>query len=237
MIDADALRHALVARVIERSPVADDGSLTLRIWRELGSQFTRSGERGAAASRKAWTDAALIAGLARRDANEFEEVMSRYLGRLAGYARGRLRDQDTANDLVQNTFIVLLKKRERLDAALGSLESFLFGVLRNELKVHLARAAARRPVEPLDESTLAAAEKDEEQDAAHARLLEREDRDRLVDAIGRLDELDQEIIVRSLNGEAPAAIANDLDLAPVHVRVLKHRALATLRAALGGGDR
>lgn len=69
--------------------------------------------------------------LARRirqgDHAAFKHFFDRYHGLLFGYLRRRGIDEDTAEDIVQNAFVMIWEKREQLDPA-RSIRAFLFRI-------------------------------------------------------------------------------------------------------------
>jgi RNA polymerase sigma-70 factor (ECF subfamily) len=67
---------------------------------------------------------------------------------LYGFAYMRLRDRDTAEDLVQETLLAAWRSRERF-AANSAERTWLIGILKHKLADHW-RQAARQPNEPLD---------------------------------------------------------------------------------------
>jgi len=78
------------------------------------------------------TDAYLIEAVARGDPQAWCEVIERYQGRLLSFARRRLAQPSEAEDLVQETFLGLLRSIPNYDRS-RSLETYLFAILRNKL--------------------------------------------------------------------------------------------------------
>lgn len=88
-------------------------------------------------------DALLIAAVQRGDGSAWREVIDRYEGRLLSFARRMLAERSEAEDLVQETFLGLLRSLPTYDAS-RSLETYLFAILRNKLSDHLRRRPAGR---------------------------------------------------------------------------------------------
>lgn len=65
------------------------------------------------------------------DEGTFEQVYKHYLRRLHGYAMSILKDVDIAEGMVQNVFMKLWERRERLSFS-GSLQAYLYGAVYNE---------------------------------------------------------------------------------------------------------
>lgn len=70
------------------------------------------------------------------DEGTFEQVYKHYLRRLHGYAISILRDADIAEGMVQNVFMKLWERKERLSFS-GSLQAYLYGAVYNECLNHL----------------------------------------------------------------------------------------------------
>jgi RNA polymerase sigma-70 factor (ECF subfamily) len=77
-------------------------------------------------------DAYLIEAVQRGDQAAWREVIERYQGRLLSFARRMLAQRGDAEDLVQETFLGLLRSLPNYDAT-RSLETYLFAILRNKL--------------------------------------------------------------------------------------------------------
>ncbi len=88
-------------------------------------------------------EALLIAAVQRGDEAAWRELIDRYEGRLVSFARRMLAERSEAEDLVQETFLGLLRSLPTYDAS-RSLETYLFAILRNKLNDHLRRRPAGR---------------------------------------------------------------------------------------------
>lgn len=96
-------------------------------------------------------DAFLIRAVQAGDAAAWREVIERYQGRLLSFARRRLAQRSEAEDLVQETFLGLMRSLPRYDAS-RSLETYLFAILRNKLNDFFRRRSKgqRQSLEALD---------------------------------------------------------------------------------------
>jgi len=83
-------------------------------------------------------DRELIAAVQRGDAEAWRDVIAQYEGRLISFARRMLAVRSEAEDLVQETFLGLLRSLENYDPN-RSLETYLFAILRNKISDHLRR--------------------------------------------------------------------------------------------------
>jgi RNA polymerase sigma-70 factor (ECF subfamily) len=83
-------------------------------------------------------DAHLIEAVQRGDQAAWRDVIARYQGRLISFAKRMCNDRAEAEDLVQETFLGLVRSLTAYDAS-RSLETYLFAILRNKLSDHLRR--------------------------------------------------------------------------------------------------
>lgn len=83
-------------------------------------------------------EAYLVEAVQRGDEAAWREVIGRYEGRLLSFARRMLAQRSEAEDLVQETFLGLLRSLSRYDRR-RSLETYLFAILRHKLSDHFRR--------------------------------------------------------------------------------------------------
>ncbi len=97
----------------------------------------------------------LIEAIRGGDADAWRDLIDRYQGRLLRFARRMLAQPGEAEDLVQETFVGLLRGLDRFDAS-RSLETYLFAILRHKLHDHFRRAHTQRrqSLESLEASEL-----------------------------------------------------------------------------------
>jgi RNA polymerase sigma factor (sigma-70 family) len=93
-------------------------------------------------------DSYLVDGVQRGDQSAWREVIERYQGRLLSFARRMLAQRDEAEDLVQETFLGLLRSLANYDRS-RSLETYLFAILRHKLSDHF-RAGQKGQRQSLD---------------------------------------------------------------------------------------
>ncbi len=96
-------------------------------------------------------DAYLIEAVQSGDQDAWREVIDRYQGRLISFARRMLAQRSEAEDLVQETFLGLLRSLPNYDRQ-RSLETYLFAILRHKLSDHFRRqqAGKRHGLETLE---------------------------------------------------------------------------------------
>jgi RNA polymerase sigma-70 factor (ECF subfamily) len=89
-------------------------------------------------------DSSLLIGIRRGDAAAWEQLISRYQGRLWAFAQTRLRDEAAAEDVVQETFLGFLTALPHYDEE-TPLEAFLFAITAHKLTDAL-RKTGKRPL-------------------------------------------------------------------------------------------
>lgn len=80
---------------------------------------------------QAYTDQQLMALLKEEDRTAFTEIFNRYNKLLYSHVFNKLRDEETARDLVQDVFVVLWEKRKSVQHI--HLAGYLFTMSRNRL--------------------------------------------------------------------------------------------------------
>ncbi len=83
-------------------------------------------------------DAFLLDAVQRGDDAAWREVIVRYQGRLLSFARRQMSQRSEAEDVVQETFLGLLRSLPTFDRT-RSLETYLFAILRHKLYDQLRR--------------------------------------------------------------------------------------------------
>lgn len=83
-------------------------------------------------------DLYLIESVQRGDERAWREVIERYQGRLVSFARRMLAERGDAEDVVQETFLGLMRSLPNYDRN-RSLETYLFSILRHKLSDHLRK--------------------------------------------------------------------------------------------------
>lgn len=118
-------------------------------------------------------EAALLRGVRQGDETAFAQLYGRYQRPIYRYA-ARMCGDESADDVVQETFMVVLRMGHRFDEARGTFGGYLFGIARNLI----LKRIGRRYEEPLDDDldppdesacadTLATLSRQERTDAVH----------------------------------------------------------------------
>ena len=150
------------------------------------------------------------------------ELCRRYAPRIRLYGMRHLRDAARSDDLVQIVLLAVLQalRAGRIDD-LNKFDRFVLGTCRNSA-LRLRQHAARVELVPSDQLPEISAAPPEPADTGA-----------LLRCLQKLDQRAQRVLIRSFYDEHSAdEIAKDLALSAVNVRVLRHRAVATLRECL-----
>lgn len=92
-------------------------------------------------------DRILLAAIRRGSGPAWEQLISRFEGRLLAYVRRRLSDKTTAEDVVQETFLGFLTSLPNYDDS-TPLENYLFSIAAHKL-TNVLRSEGSRPALPL----------------------------------------------------------------------------------------
>jgi RNA polymerase sigma-70 factor (ECF subfamily) len=182
-------------------------------------------------------DAGLIAQARRGDAVAFSRLFAGFERRIFRYA-AHMCGRDAADDVVQETFLAVLRGSGDYDAARGNVGNYLFGIARHfVLKRLSAREVATFDLDEHDERTAWSDERPSVVDS-----LSREETIRAVRAaIASLPAVYREVVVLCELQEMSYADAAAIAQCPVGtVRSRLHRAKAMLTTKLsatrGGAD-
>ncbi|HEY3494846.1 MAG TPA: sigma-70 family RNA polymerase sigma factor [Polyangiaceae bacterium] len=161
------------------------------------------------------------------------EVVREFAPRLRAIALRQLRDRSTTEDVVQEVLVsVVVALRERRIESPDRLPAYVLSACRRRIAdVHRARArhaALSDELGSLDPAVVAPP-----RHAGERRL----DLEQLVAAMSPLSGRERQVLSETYSGERSAdEIAESIGTTAAHVRVLRHRALAKMRAALGWED-
>lgn len=167
------------------------------------------------------TDEALMLEFQAGSRAAFEELYSRYHGRLYGFFRRRLNGDQRAEDLTQDTFVALIRAVEHYERR-ALLRTYLYGIAMNLLLAERRKRAKDGPA--LEEIT---------EPSAHA------DSDAVLwirQALQKLDESERDILMlREYEQLSYAEIGALLELPVNTVRSRLFRARMALRKQLDPG--
>lgn len=154
----------------------------------------------------------------------YQEVYSRYIRPIYAYIRRRVRNHHDAEDLTAQVFAQAFKHLEPSEPGTPELEGWLFTSARNATVNHAKRRRFRATV-----SIEELADSEDDTDLSND-VVEGENLDRLVEALGRLNEEQRRAILLRFVEQLPhSEIAEALGRTESSSRVLIHRTLADLR--------
>jgi len=158
--------------------------------------------------------------LAAGEESAYDELYDACADQLYGYVRHRLGDPDAAAEVLQETFLRLVRHGRWLKRV-RDLDSYVFGIARNEANRWLRR---KRPVVQFDGDVTGEVPPEQKLDQA----------EQLQVAMTDLDDLSRDIVQMKVHGELTfKTIAGALDLPPGTVASRYRRALQHLRVVLG----
>ena len=162
--------------------------------------------------------------ISRGDPVAFENLFNEYYGPLIGFFRRRGLALETSEDLAQEVFVNVWKRREHLDKS-KSIRGYLYAAAYNNFKMHLRSKAVRD------------AHKDEmmaeEDNNVFFPKEEFDVNDHINQAIQDLPEAHRAVFVmHRYDGLSYKEIAHILDLAPKTIEGRMSKALKALRIAL-----
>jgi len=96
------------------------------------------------------TDEELILEFQRGSQEAFDELFARYREPIYGFFRRRLKEAERAEDLAQETFIAVLRGRERYEPR-ALVRTYLYGIALKQLAAE-RRRGARSSAEPASEA-------------------------------------------------------------------------------------
>lgn len=206
------------------------GNLHRKIWQQVRPHLAIAPDSRSPGTPGTMPARELARRLARGEAAAFDALVGMYAGKLLGNAQRSLNPAD-AEDVVQDAFVVVVKKASEL-AAHPNLSGFLFQTLRYLIVDRLRQQERQR----LSSANIEIQQSDEQADDVAAAVIRQEDMDRVAQALHEVcNPLEQEVKALALEGHAASDIARQLDITANHARVIKHRAIEKLRDALEVG--
>ncbi|MCJ8329743.1 MAG: RNA polymerase sigma factor [Lentisphaeria bacterium] len=158
---------------------------------------------------------------------DIKELIDLHQGELLHYAYGLVKNQDTAQDVVQDAYIKYLKQvKEKKDIA--NVRAWLYRVTHNNAMDHLRKFKRVSELEP------EFAERIEDKQAAPDKSLEIKDAsEAAVKLLGTLPEREQQIItLKVMEDKSYKEIAEIMGITSTNVGFILHSALKKLRTDL-----
>ena len=197
------------------------------------------------------SEADLLAALRNEDESAFTYLVEKYYASMVRIALMYVSDQATAEDVVQETWIGVLRGLDRFEGR-SSLKTWIFTILTNRAKTRAQREGRYVPLTPFwdgeSEENEPAVTPEHFSSQGHwlgdsmpnrwdvipeDRLLSEETLHLIDNAIDALPPGQREVIrLRDVNGWSSAEVRNVLDISETNQRVLLHRARTKVRRAL-----
>ncbi|HKA10499.1 MAG TPA: sigma-70 family RNA polymerase sigma factor [Candidatus Dormibacteraeota bacterium] len=156
----------------------------------------------------------------------FEDLYREYLGRIYAFLRSQLGNAPDAEDVTSQVFMKAFEAYSRFEPRHASPAAWLFQIARNAALDHYRRAGrlerteralAREPAPSIDPGTV-----------AQERMLYRE----LMEAVARLPDRHREVIGLRHSGLSFQEVGGVMGCSEDAAKMLYHRALKALRAAV-----
>jgi len=198
-------------------------------------------------------DTRLLAALRDGDEAAFTQLVEQHYASMVRIAMIYVADQAIAEDVVQETWIGVLRGLGRFEGR-SSLKTWIFTILTNRAKTRAQREGRYVPLTPAwesdgeDDEPIVTPERfstsghwsddqrpDQWDTLPEDRLLSQETLDVIAMAIAGLPPNQRQVIrLRDVEGWSSSEVCNILDISETNQRVLLHRARAKVRQALEG---
>ena len=155
----------------------------------------------------------------------FKKIFDTFYKGLFLFAQKYITESDTAEDLVQEVFVMLWEKYDTIED-LSTLKAFLYVSVRNKALNHFRhqKIVAEHQKEVIHAKS--------EESFFKNHLIEEETYRLLLDSIEQLPEQTKKVCMMSMNGIQNAHIAEELELSTSTVKYHKKQALSILRERL-----
>lgn len=193
-------------------------------------------------------DEALLSRLRAGDEVAFGMLVDRYYAGLLRVARTYVSTRESAEDVVQETFLGVVKGLDRFEGR-SSVKTWMFRILVNRAQTRGERDGRTRPFSDLSDDGAPTVDPDRFEKGGRwagswssppshdampeARVLADELGDRLREVIDSLPAVQRTVLeLRDVQGLSAAEVCELLDITEANQRVLLHRARARARALL-----
>ena len=159
------------------------------------------------------------------DKQVYKDMFDQYFMALKGFSRRFVEDEAVCDDIVQDAFIGLYKKRSEIQS-IKSIKSYLYSGVRNGCLNYLRNDKIKQlHHDRLKELSSPWYSENYIVEEVHAELYL---------AIKDLTQAQREVVVMSMNGLSNPEIAEELSVSINTIKTLKKRAYTELRAKLKG---
>jgi len=171
-----------------------------------------------------------LAREALTDEAAFDELYDHFFPIIYNVIYARVKNAAIADDIVSDTFLKMTQNLGSFDETRASFATWLSRIAMRTLTDYYRWQSYRQNVEWDDVFSPTVDEKERPE----GRLLAKEGKSELLLALGKLSEREQRIIELKFWGEmSNKEIAQAMDMTPSNVGVILHRAMGTLKKALG----
>ena len=213
-----------------------------------GPRYSRSENSSTGRYALIMDEVAALRALLDGDEKAFAELVSRHHASMVRVARGYVGNQSSAEDVAQDTWVAVMRGADRFEGR-SSFVTWLFRILVNRARTAATREARTAPVDLVDlDPSVNASLFDEggmwaESPAPFTDVVDGqlEDADAVAAirlAIADLPEPHQAVVtLRDVEGLSTMEVAEVLGMTEGNVRVVLHRARASVRAAVEAATR
>lgn len=199
-------------------------------------------------------ESGLVLRLREGDEAAFACLVDSYHGAMIHVARGFVRDRETAEEVVQDAWVAVLKGLASFEGR-SSIKSWIFAIVINRAKTRGSREARSTPFSALVAQEVSGTQRSVAPDRflgsdaqwpghwaqppqswgedPEARLLQTETMAQFARILDELPRAQRTVIVlRDVAGQDAASVCNVLGITETNMRVLLHRARSKVRGAL-----
>jgi RNA polymerase sigma-70 factor (ECF subfamily) len=173
--------------------------------------------------------------LAEGDCSAVDECIQRYGGLIWSIGKRYLKDVSDLEDVTQEVFVELWRTADRFDQSRSTEGSFISMIARRRCIDRLRRIRSGHECERLDEQLGTLPDKFVTGiSAVDNSLSDEEDLSRVMDCLGKLDEVRRQVLIMNLrDGKVISQIADQLQLPLGTAKSHARRALIQVRRCLG----
>ena len=158
--------------------------------------------------------------------HDFQAFIKAHAAAFHLFAARYIKDTDTINDILQESFIKLWDIREQI-GAIKSLRNYVYSIIKHTIADHWRKTSKER-VEDVFRNYAHLAD----EEAFFRNMVEAESARMVAQAIKTLSPQSQKVVLRSMRGEKIKEIAEALHISVNTVKTIKYRAFERLQGLL-----
>ena len=132
-----------------------------------------------------YSDEELVRLIQQGEVFAFEQLVKRYQQKLLGFVYHMIRDEQAADDIVQESFINLYKTIDRVDSS-KKFSAYVFSIARNTTISHIRKYKKEIPLEDILASS--------EEESLYAQIVHAEQQHTVASALAKIPVLYQNVI-------------------------------------------